>query len=233
MSLLKEKVVAMVLSSATIGEYDKRVVLLSRELGRISAFARGARRPKSQLAAVTETFCFGEFFIYSGRDYYTIEEVRIANYFPELRTDLVKLYMGMYFCEVADYFTREGLKASDELELIYRALMALIVGDISDDLIRRIYELRFLAVSGYAPYYDASDECWHDDSGAWKLSPTASYAVGQVISRDMSRLFGFSVSEEVMAELDRCIGTFFKKNTDKEFATLATLKQFMVAGFDK
>ena len=230
---MKERYIGLVLSSATIGEYDKRVVLLTKENGRFSAFARGARRPKSPLSAVTEPFCFGEFYVFRGRDSYTIEEVHVENYFPGLRTDLDSLYMGLYFCEVADYFTREGMSAKAELELLYRALSALTDSGedaekdggalIPAELIRRIYELRMLAISGYAPHYVEEEKCWRDDIGAWKLSDTASYTVGQILTRPLSTLFTFKTSEPVLAELTSCVDRFFKKNTDKHFRSLDAL----------
>ena len=44
----------MILSAAPVGEYDRRVMLLTKERGKISAFARGARRPGNQKMPVTD-----------------------------------------------------------------------------------------------------------------------------------------------------------------------------------
>ena len=75
----------MVLSTAPVGEYDRRVVILTKEQGKISAFARGARRPNSPLVGAVNPFSFGEFTMYEGRSSHTIQSVKITNYFSELR----------------------------------------------------------------------------------------------------------------------------------------------------
>lgn len=241
---MKERVMGMVLLAATIGEYDKRVVLLTKERGRISAFARGARRPRSPLSAGTEPFTFGEFYIYRGRDSYTIEQVEASNYFPELRKDLDNLYMGFYFCEVAGYFTREGMSAKDELNLLYLSLRALLLPSLPRVLVRYIFELRMLAIAGEAPrlfdcmhcggihklhhFYVSEagiicDLC-HDGRSGITISETTIYTLQHIVSSPLEKLYTFTVSDKVLSELGQVVGRYFNAHTDRKFQSLAMIE---------
>ncbi|MBQ1286000.1 MAG: recombination protein O N-terminal domain-containing protein, partial [Lachnospiraceae bacterium] len=62
----------MVISSMPIGEYDRRLEILTDSMGRISAFARGARKPSSPLVSISRVFAFGEFDLYEGRNSYSV-----------------------------------------------------------------------------------------------------------------------------------------------------------------
>ncbi len=141
----------MILKVAPAGEYDKRITILTRERGKVTAFARGARRAKSAMQAGTELFCFGRFEAYEGRDAYTVVKAEIQNYFRDLYTDLEKTCYGCYFLEVADYFTQPGDDGTEQLKLLYQTLRALSVKSLDVRLVRTIYELKTLVIYGVSP----------------------------------------------------------------------------------
>ena len=114
-------VIGMVISSMAISEYDKRLVLLTKEFGKITAFARGARKTTSQFLAGSQPMAFGEFTLYRGRNAYTVTSMKISDYFSSDMKDIDSMYMGMYFLELADYYGREGIEAGETFDGNYVA----------------------------------------------------------------------------------------------------------------
>ena len=136
------EVMGLVVKCAPMGEYDKRVTILTRERGKIAAFARGARRPGSKLMARTNPFCFGTFKLYEGKSSYTLVDADISNYFDSFREDLEGAMYGMYFLEVADYYTRENNDEKEMLKLLYQSLRALSISSIPNELVMYIFEIK-------------------------------------------------------------------------------------------
>ena len=210
-------VTGMVLSAAPVGDYDKLVVLLTRERGKIRAFARGARRPGSALMAVANAFAFGEFQIYEGRTSYTMSQASIQNYFGELMTDFEGACYGQYFLEFADYYTRENADGSDFLKLAYQSLRALLVPSLPRKLVRYIYELKAMTYSGECPQ---TFEQFSD----WNLNPSTEYALQYVVATSVEKLYTFLLTEEVFAEFAGVVTWLRKHYVEHRFKSLEILE---------
>ena len=210
-------VTGMVLSAAPVGDYDKLVVLLTRERGKIRAFARGARRPGSALMAAANAFAFGEFQIYEGRTSYTMSQASIQNYFGELMTDFEGACYGQYFLEFADYYTRENADGSDFLKLAYQSLRALLVPSLPRKLVRYIYELKAMTYSGECPQ---TFEQFSD----WNLNPSTEYALQYVVAASVEKLYTFLLTEEVFTEFVRFVTWLRKHYVEHRFKSLEILE---------
>ncbi len=144
-------VTAMVLSASNVGEQDRRVTLLTKERGKISAFMKGARRQGSALAAAANPMCFGTFYGYdSGRNMY-IQKVDITCFYEGIIGNYDKTCLASYFLEMAEYLSVEEGDEAGRLLLTYMALKAVEAGMVEPELLKVIYELRTLVVDGEQP----------------------------------------------------------------------------------
>ncbi len=207
------EVTGLVIQNLPMGEYDKRVTILTKERGKIAAFARGARRPNSKLMARTNPFCFGTFKMYEGKNSYTLVDAEISNYFDEFRDDLEGAMYGMYFLEVADYYTRENNDEKEMLMLVYQSLRALLLPAIQNELILYIFEIKSLVVNGEFPGIPANKS----------LSQDTLYTIDYVVKSGLDRLYTFVVSDEVLKELAVCVVEYRKRYMGHEFHSLEIL----------
>lgn len=207
------EVTGLVIQNLPMGEYDKRVTILTKERGKIAAFARGARRPNSKLMARTNPFCFGTFKMYEGKSSYTLVDAEISNYFDEFREDLEGAMYGMYFLEVADYYTRENNDEKEMLKLVYQSLRALLLPAIKNELILYIFEIKALAVNGEFPGIPANKT----------LSRDTLYTIDYVVKSGLERLYTFVVSDEVLKELAECVVEYRKRYMGHELHSLEIL----------
>lgn len=86
----------MVIKTSSVGDYDRRLVILTRERGKITAFARGAKRPGSSLMGPSRPFAFGTFKVFEGREAYNLQSAEISQYFEELVLDMEGACYGQY-----------------------------------------------------------------------------------------------------------------------------------------
>ncbi|NCB91153.1 MAG: DNA repair protein RecO [Clostridia bacterium] len=237
-------VTGMVLAATPVGDYDKRVVILTRERGKITAFARGARKSTSQFLAAANPFVFGSFQLYEGRSAYTLGQANIKEYFTELAARQPGVYYGFYFLEIADYYGQEGNRETSMLNLLYVTMKALLNDRISDKLIRAIFELRAMVINGeYPNVFECTackkkEELTHISQGhagsvcsdcvgvihdARPVSATALYTLQYIITAPIEKLYTFTLKPEAEREVGKWMASYIDRHTDRRFKSLEIL----------
>lgn len=212
---MKEYIVTsgIILKTSNLGEYDKRLVVLTENHGKITIFARGVRRVNSKFMAAASPFVFGNFKIFPGREAYSLMDVSVTNFFDVLRQDFDISCLGMYFLEIADYYTRENNDDILMLKLLYVALRALEKiaqnsAGFTPELVRYIYEIKAICVNGEFP--GISDKL--------KLSAEAKGVIIHIVNSPVEKLYTFTVADNILTELKHaatyyrnlCMGVAFK-----------------------
>lgn len=203
----------MVLKSTPVGESDRRLVILTRERGKITAFARGAKRPGSQLMAVSRPFVFGTFRLFEGREAYNLQSAEITNYFAEIAGDMEAACYGSYFLELADYYGRENIDGSEMILLLYQSLRALLKPALPDTLVQLVFELRAMVINGE-----------YTEHPPRPVSDSANYAWEYIIASPVESLYTFRLTDSVQQELKACVDINKRRFIDRTFHSLDILQ---------
>ena len=152
------KTEAVVLKQTPLGEADRILTLLTPDLGKVRAVAKGVRRTKSRLAGHLELLSHASVSLTMGRNLDTVNEAQGLNSFRAIRGDLQRVSKGLYIAELMDAFSTEGAASHSLFHRILRTLSWLESAQ-NPDLLVRHFEMHLLMDSGYEPEIINCVEC--------------------------------------------------------------------------
>ena len=160
---------ALVARIVNYGEADRICALITRDHGKISVLARGARRSRKRFGGALSLFVIGDAAIKAR----TRGDLSLLEHFDSLEDlalaisgDVIKVAHGSYLLELAREMWPEDQPEQGAFELLCAALRALAGHQPSPPLLRA-FELQFLAAMGLTPCLDRCVACGEkpDDDG--------------------------------------------------------------------
>jgi DNA repair protein RecO (recombination protein O) len=158
--VISAKLTAIVLRTVDTGEADRVVTLLSRERGKVAAFARAARASRRRFGGALEPFTLvrAEVRERAGAELLGLESVAPLEAFGGIRDDLARIACAAYAAELARELVRDHEPHEDLFDLLARYLRALDAAAAAPTGLRA-FELGALRAAGLLPRLDACARC--------------------------------------------------------------------------
>ena len=149
---------AIVLSRFDLGEADRVLTLITPDIGKLKAIAKGVRRPTSRLGGSLEPFAELTVALHRGRTFDVVTEVRVGHAWLRLRDSLESAATAWYLAELADRSLEERHAAEPLYALLRRAYELLDAG-MAPGRVARWYEMHLADELGVRPEVDRCVEC--------------------------------------------------------------------------
>lgn len=221
---------------------DRRLVLLTEHYGVIEAWANGANKTRSRLAASTEPLCYGEITLFFYRGRYTVDKADPIRMFFGLRSNLDNLALASYFAELTAELAPHSEPAEPYLRLLLNTLHLLEEDKRPPLQLKALYELRLLTLSGYMPdlvacrgcasyeaagmfFFPATGDlccpnCFDGQAGGICVSSGVLAAMRHIVYSEPDKLFRFALSEAGLALLAHITEDYLKFQLERSFPSL-------------
>jgi len=145
------RVDAVVLRHSDTGETDRSLVLYSRQLGRMRALAKGARKIASRKAGHIEPFTHVRLQLAKGRGTLLVTQADTVDAYLPLRDDLELTSHAAYVIELLDRFTYEDETGHPPVFRLLTDTLSRLASHMDPWTVIRYYEIRLLDHLGFRP----------------------------------------------------------------------------------
>ena len=156
---------ALVVGSMRYGEADRILTLYTRDRGRVSAIAKGVRRPKSKIGGRLEPFSLVRMVLHQGRTLYTVTGAETVRTFQGAREELYRIEEGSRLLETIRRLFPEEERNTAAFNLLVRGVARLAAAADRPTAARVVLATRvkLLLTLGYLPELDSCVQCGADE----------------------------------------------------------------------
>ncbi len=233
----------LVIKQRTMDTDDSLLTILTKDLGVVYAYAKGAKRMKSSLLSSTELLCYSHFVLFKNRERYSVNNADLNQVFFGVREDITKLSLATYFAQLSGIVLPVEEPEEEALRLFLNCLHLLEKDKLPQTQLKAIFELRLMTLCGFMPdlvgcagcgTYEAVEMYFLPQSGevlcgnckgraatpVFPLSRSVLQAMRHIIYSDFSKLFAFALAPESLEQLSLASERFVKAQVDTPLPTL-------------
>ena len=148
----------IVLKARAYGESNKIVTIMTREAGKVAVMARGAKKPTSRLAGVTQPFMHAAFLVQRSSGMGTLQQGEHFNSMRHIQTDIVATAYASYVVELVDRLIEEGQAQEYVYDMLHQALHAIDEG-YDPQSIALFADWKMLPYAGVQPVLHCCANC--------------------------------------------------------------------------
>ncbi|MDH7601157.1 MAG: DNA repair protein RecO [Armatimonadota bacterium] len=162
----------IVIRRIDLGEKDRILTIYTKDYGKLSAVAKGCRRPGSKLAGPSEPFVYSKMMFACGRDLDILTQADVRESFPNIRSCITTTAHAIYLLELIDKFSEDRQPNAELFDILLSGLY-MLEGGTDPELTARYFELQLLRTLGYEPHFEACLRCGNlPRSGLVVFSPS-------------------------------------------------------------
>ncbi|HLQ74044.1 MAG TPA: DNA repair protein RecO [Bacillota bacterium] len=240
-----EKVAGVVIRTQDYQETNKIITIFSSKLGKFSALARGANKPKSRMSALSQPFIQGDYLVYVNKGLSTIQQGEVIHSFRKIREDIVKTAYASYVTELTNKLLDDKTPDVFIYEQFLQTLQWIETSD-SFHIPILMYELKLYEKAGFAPVVHACVNCQQSsdhysfsikeggllcltcvslDEHATPLTETLAKLLYVFQNVGLERIGNISVSEENMKLYRRLFDQYYDTYGHYQLKTRRFIKQ--------
>lgn len=235
----------IVLKVRAYGESNKIVILLTREAGKVATMARGAKKPSSRLASVTQPFTYGMFMVQHHTGMGTLQQGEHLNSMRHIREDIMATAYASYIMELVERVVEEGKPEPFAFDVLLHALQAIEEG-YDPEAITLFVEWKMLPYAGVQPILHACascgavdgefafsfaqggflcHRCYQHDPYIIRLTPTQLKLIRMFYTVPIDQIGKIDLKKETKYFIKKIITTIYEEQTGIRFKTRKFIEQ--------